>query len=219
MGTATGSPVLAAAPAWPATCCGWLLRHGESDGNATGRVQGQTGGTGLSARGREQVTAAAAAVRRGPLRPVAVVSSDLQRCRETAGVLAGALDLPVSWDADLRERSFGVLEGRSWDDVPGAAVGVVGGVVVDAGVRPPGGESVADLTARVARALGRAARLGGPVLVVTSGGPVRVATAPGPPAGMPWAPVRHATPFAVCLRRFADRPAPSPGRPLPATIS
>jgi probable phosphoglycerate mutase len=198
-----------AAPPWPGTCCGWLLRHGESDGNAAGRVQGQTGGTGLSARGRAQVAAAAAAFGRGTLRPVAVVSSDLQRCRETAEVLAAVLDLPVTWDADLRERSFGALEGRSWDDVPGAAVGVVGGVVADPGVRPPGGESVDDLSTRVARALGRAARAGGPVLVVTSGGPVRVATAPGPPAGMAWAPVRHATPLAVCLRRFAERALPA----------
>jgi probable phosphoglycerate mutase len=199
---------------WPATCCGWLLRHGESDGNAAGRVQGQTGGTGLSARGREQVAAAAGALADGPLRPAAVVSSDLLRCRETAEVLAAALDLPVTWDAGLRERSFGLLEGRSWDDVPGGAVGIDGGLVTDPGVRPPGGESVADLAERVARALGRAARLGGPVLVVTSGGPIRVATAPGPPAGMPWAPVRHATPFAVCLRRFAV-PAV---RPVPALV-
>jgi probable phosphoglycerate mutase len=207
-----------ASTSWPSTCCGWLLRHGESDGNAVRRVQGQTGGTGLSARGREQVAAAATALGRGPVRPVAVVSSDLLRCRETAGVLAATLDLPVTWDAGLRERSFGVLEGSAWDDVPGAAVGVVGGVVVDPGVRPPGGESVTDLAARVAGALGRAARMGGPVLVVTSGGPIRVATAPGPPAGMPWAPVRHATPFAVCLRRFAVAAAPSPARPVPAGI-
>jgi probable phosphoglycerate mutase len=167
------------------------------------------------------VAAAAAAVGRGPVRPAAVVSSDLLRCRETAAVLAAALDLPVAWDADLRERSFGELEGRSWDHVPGAAVGVVGGLVVDPDVRPPGGESVADLAARVGRALGRAARRAGPVLVVTSGGPVRVATAPVPPSGMPWAPVRHATPFAVCLRRFADPPSPSPlpAPALPAPIS
>jgi len=204
-------------PVWPATCCGWLLRHGESAGNAAGRVQGQTGGTPLSARGRDQVVAAATALDRAPVRPVAVVSSDLQRCRETAGLLAAALAVPVTWDADLRERSFGVLEGRSWDDVPGTAVGVVGGVVVDPGVRPPGGESVADLAARVTRALGRAAQLPGPVLVVTSGGPVRVATAAGPPLGMPWPPVRHATPFAVCLRRFAF-PGALP-RALAPTIS
>ena len=183
------------------------------------RVQGQTGGTGLSARGRAQVAAAAAAAGRAAVRPVAVVSSDLLRCRETAEVLAAALDLPVTWDVGLRERSFGELEGSSWDDVPGAAVGVVGGVVVDPDVRPPGGESVTDLAARVAGALGRAARLGGPVLVVTSGGPIRVATAPGPPDGMPWAPVRHATPFAVCLRRFAVLPAPSPARPVSAGTS
>jgi hypothetical protein len=36
-----------------------------------------------------------------------------------------------------------------------------------------------------------------------------VATAPGPPAGMAWAPVRHATPLAVCLRRFAERALPA----------
>lgn len=199
MTVASGGPA-----AWPGTCCGWLLRHGETDANAAGRVQGQTGGTALSERGRRQVQAAAAGLAEAPLRPTAILSSDLERCRETAAVLAATLALPVEEDARLRERSFGLLEGRCWDGVPGEAVGVVGGHVVDPRVRPAGGESVADLADRVAAVLRDAAALPGPVLVVTHGGPIRVATRTGDLPGMPWGPVPHARPLAVCLRRLGE---------------
>jgi broad specificity phosphatase PhoE len=137
-----------------------------------------------------------------------VVSSDLERCRQTAGVLAEALALPVRYDPDLRERSFGVFEGRPWDDVPDGAVGLAGDRVTSPGTRPPGGESVTDLSRRVAGALDRAGRLPGPVLVVTHGGPIRVARGFGT-AGRPgWPPVPNAVPIPVCLR--GDHPAGAP---------
>jgi broad specificity phosphatase PhoE len=185
---------------WPASCCGWLLRHGETDGNAQGRVQGQSAGTGLSPAGEHQVMAAAAGVWFAPVRPTAIVSSDLERCRQTARVLADVLDLPVRWDPDLRERSFGALEGELWADVAPEAVGTRDGRVVAPTVRPPGGESVADLAERVTRGLLRAAASSGPVVVVTHGGPIRVATGFGLGPVPAWPPVPHATPLGICLR-------------------
>jgi broad specificity phosphatase PhoE len=183
----------------PSGCCAWLLRHGETDGNARGQVQGQTAGTGLSRRGQQQVRAAAAALVRSPVRPAAVVSSDLERCRQTAELLADALDLPVRFDPDLRERSFGELEGRLWADVPPEAVGMRGGRVTGPAVRPPGGESVDDMARRVSRALDRAARDPGPVLVVTHGGPIRVTLGFGREDQPDWPPVPHAVPLGICL--------------------
>jgi probable phosphoglycerate mutase len=185
---------------WPASCCGWLLRHGVTDGNAEGRVQGQGAGTGLSRLGERQVRAAAARVLRTPVRPAAIVSSDLERCRQTAQVLAEALDLPVRLDPDLRERSFGLLEGRLWADLPPAAAGVADGWVTSPSVRPPHGESVDDLAVRVFRALRRAASGPGPVLIVTHGGPIRVATGFGRQPRSAWPAVPHAVPLGVCLR-------------------
>jgi broad specificity phosphatase PhoE len=197
---------------WPATCCGWLVRHGVTDGNRAGLVQGQTGGTALSAEGRRQARAAAAGLLSAGVHPAGVLSSDLERCRQTAGVLADALGLPVHLDPALRERSFGVLEGRRWNDVPGEAVGIVDGRVVDPGAAPPGGESVSDLAARVEDALRRAAARPGPVVLVTHGGPIRVLTHGGDPGqwiGLSWGEVPHAFPMPVCLR--TANPATCPG--------
>jgi probable phosphoglycerate mutase len=192
---------------WPDTCCGWLLRHGMTEGNARGLVQGQGAGTGLSAAGRGQVEAAAAAVLGAPVRPVSIVSSDLERCRQTAAVLAEALELPVRYDADLRERSFGVLEGRLWADVPPDAVGIRDGVVTGPASRPRDGESVADLASRVSRALRRTARYPGPVLIVTHGGPIRVAAGLRQGRFHGWPPVPHARPVPFCLGQLAAEEA------------
>jgi 2,3-bisphosphoglycerate-dependent phosphoglycerate mutase len=47
-----------------------------------------------------------------------LVSSDLTRTAQTAAVIGAALDVEVEFDADLREKSYGVAEGRpqSWLD-------------------------------------------------------------------------------------------------------
>ena len=89
-----------------------LVRHGETDWNATGRIQGSTdiplNDTG---RGQARETAAALAERFSGSHPV-VVSSDLSRAHETARIIAAALDAPEPRTyAPLRERSYGVAEG------------------------------------------------------------------------------------------------------------
>ncbi len=96
-----------------------LVRHGESHWNIEGRIQGQLC-SGLSDRGHAQA-AAFAAVHAGELRDlldtdpdaVQLVSSDLQRARETVAPLAAALELDVTPDPRLRERAYGAWEGRS----------------------------------------------------------------------------------------------------------
>jgi broad specificity phosphatase PhoE len=166
------------------------------------------------------VAVAAGTLRCSPLRPVEVLSSDLLRCRQTADVLAGALGVAVRTEAGLRERSFGVLEGQLWQQVPPAAVGITDGRVTDPLLRPAGGESVADLRHRVRRTLDPLRTRPGPVLVVTHGGPIRVLTGPVDLRGMPWGPVPHAVPVSVCLARpgcpAADRTAAGPVRTVGA---
>jgi bisphosphoglycerate-dependent phosphoglycerate mutase len=87
-----------------------LLRHGQTEVNAGGRLQGRIDAP-LTALGREQAVAAAAGLGRiGP--PTRVVSSPLRRARETAE----AFGLPVEVDERWIELDYGDLDG-----VPAAA--------------------------------------------------------------------------------------------------
>ena len=115
-----------------------LVRHGESEGNARGLVQGQTYDVPLTARGREQAILAARQV--ALLGPTYVVSSALLRAAQTAEAIAATTGLVADEEPRLRERSYGEDEGRPRSEVP--ALG-------DPDLVSPGGESFADVVARV----------------------------------------------------------------------
>ncbi len=93
-----------------------LWRHGQTAWNAGGRVQGQID-TPLSETGLAQ--AAAAAPRLAALEPAVLASSDLRRARTTMDALAALLDVPVTYDPRLRERSFGEWEGLTHAEIGG----------------------------------------------------------------------------------------------------
>ena len=82
-----------------------LWRHGQTDHNLVGRVQGQVD-IPLNATGLAQA-AAAARILASP-RPDRIVSSPLSRARTTAQILADLTGLDIEVEADLIERSFGV---------------------------------------------------------------------------------------------------------------
>jgi uncharacterized phosphatase len=86
-----------------------LIRHGQTDWNLNGLMQGRTD-IPLNATGRAQAEAAAALLDRAEWD--VVVSSTLGRARETAEILARGLGLPVvgAYD-DLVEQDFGAAEG------------------------------------------------------------------------------------------------------------
>lgn len=151
-----------------------LVRHGQSVWNAQRRIQGQSG-AGLTDTGIHQ--AAATAIWLADTHPAArVVSSDLQRCRETASPIGAALAVDVATDVAVRERSFGRWEGMTLQEVEAEDPGLwdqwrTGTDVV----RHVGGESGEDLAERVATAFRQhvdATDDGGTVVVVTHGGPV-----------------------------------------------
>ncbi len=85
-----------------------LWRHGQTDYNAEGRLQGQVD-IPLNELGRAQARAAAEVL--AALEPAAIVSSDLSRALDTGRVLGELTGLEVETDARLRERSFGIWEG------------------------------------------------------------------------------------------------------------
>jgi len=123
-----------------------LVRHGQSEWNAAGLMQGQTAHVPLTELGHRQAAAAAAelaALSRAGTGPGALLSSDLRRAVETAEHCAGATGLPVRTTPALREQGYGVLEGRPsrelWDLVDWT----------DPHWAAEGGESLAQLHARV----------------------------------------------------------------------
>jgi broad specificity phosphatase PhoE len=91
----------------------FLVRHGQSRGNAEGRFGGHTD-TPLSARGHKQAQAVAQALAAEKL--TAIYASDLTRSLETAGPLAQATKLPIISATEFRERSVGVMEGLTFEE-------------------------------------------------------------------------------------------------------
>jgi broad specificity phosphatase PhoE len=85
-----------------------LVRHGETDWNAEGRLQGHTDRP-LSDYGRRQAQRLAEELDSEEL--AAIYSSDLARAHETAAIVGERLDLPVELDPDLREKDWGTWEG------------------------------------------------------------------------------------------------------------
>lgn len=92
-------------------------RHGRTTHNRTGRFQGQFDSQ-LDDLGRRQVADAARrlADRFGP-RTVRVVASDLQRARHTAQAFTALVDVPLQFDARLREVDVGTWTDRDKTDV------------------------------------------------------------------------------------------------------
>ncbi|HEY4624715.1 MAG TPA: histidine phosphatase family protein [Blastococcus sp.] len=118
-----------------------LVRHGQSEWNAAGLMQGQTPHIPLTPLGHAQAEAAAAEL--AGLGPGALLSSDLVRAVQTAEHCARATGLPIVPSPALREQGYGELEGRPsrelWDIVDWT----------DPHWSPPGGESLAELHGRV----------------------------------------------------------------------
>jgi 2,3-bisphosphoglycerate-dependent phosphoglycerate mutase len=145
-----------------------VLRHGQTDANASGRLQGHLP-TPLNLTGVRQANLLAGRLAAFAPAVEAIVSSDLPRATETAGPIASACGLSLRTLPDWRERSFGLLEGKPigdrhlWEAVSGE-------------FDPPGAEPSAELHRRVHGALLSLATEYSDrqlVAVMTHGGPIR----------------------------------------------
>jgi probable phosphomutase (TIGR03848 family) len=87
-----------------------LLRHGRTTANTGGVLAGWTPGVELDEAGMQQAKAVAERLAKVPL--AAVVSSPLERCRQTAEVVAAGRDLEVRTDERLGEARYGEWTGR-----------------------------------------------------------------------------------------------------------
>lgn len=86
-----------------------IVRHGETDWNARKRLQGQID-IPLNERGHAQAAAAAAGLAGETFD--ALYSSDLARTWQTAIPIGAVLGLPVQKVAGLRERHYGLMQGK-----------------------------------------------------------------------------------------------------------
>lgn len=152
-----------------------LWRHGQTDHNVAGRVQGRVD-IPLNEAGRAQAASAAPGL--AALGPAEIVSSPLRRARQTAEALAALTGVDVRVDHGLVERSFGVWEGlgrvrieEGWPEQ--FAVWRAGGDPAGVGVETRGGAA-----ARVGAALGRIAAAAGEttVVVVAHGAAITLGT-------------------------------------------
>lgn len=91
----------------------YLIRHGQSAGNAEGRFGGHSA-TPLSELGFRQAKTTAETLAKEKIE--AIYSSDLLRAVQTATPLAEMLELPVVQTPAFRERHVGVLEGLTFDE-------------------------------------------------------------------------------------------------------
>jgi probable phosphoglycerate mutase len=157
-----------------------LVRHGQSEWNASGRWQGQADPP-LSELGRQQARAASRSL--GALD--AIYASDLQRAAETAAIISGELGVgPVILDPDLRERDAGEWSGLTREEIHERYPGYLPddrhrAFAPDSTAepqRPPGWEPDQPLLRRVLGALARIhdAVRDGDVLAVAHGGVIYV---------------------------------------------
>jgi probable phosphoglycerate mutase len=153
----------------------YLIRHGETDWNAEGRIQGHSD-IELNARGLEQARRLAARLPdEGDFH--ALYASPLKRAYRTAEMIGSALNLAVTPDARLLERSLGMLEGLTMNDIR-EKYPDVHHAWHDGGPRPhiPGEESRDDFVKRVGNFVHaiRANHSDGRVLAVTHGGTINM---------------------------------------------
>lgn len=147
-----------------------LIRHGETDWNRELRFQGQVD-VALNETGLEQARRLAARMRGE--RANSLYMSDLLRARQTAEPIAGQLSLQGVADAQLREQSFGIVDGMRSDDIQQQYPDEwAGWLRFDENFCMPQGETTRQFHARVMDAIYRLAgdHANETVVVVTHGG-------------------------------------------------
>ena len=131
-----------------------LVRHGRTTANASGLLAGRTPGVELDSVGRDQAAATGARLAVVPL--AGVVSSPLERCRQTAQFIldrqSGAPHTPI--DEGLTECDYGSWQGRTLEELAKEDLWKTVQSQPSA-VTFPGGESMAAMQARSVAAVRR----------------------------------------------------------------
>ncbi|MEW6226672.1 MAG: alpha-ribazole phosphatase [Bacillota bacterium] len=151
----------------------YLVRHGETEATRQLRYQGK-GDSGLTEQGLCQARQVASVLRGEPVSHV--FSSDMRRAVETAKVIAQEHGLTPIQLPSLREVDFGEWEGLTFQEISHKYPDLVDKWLRDpVNTRPPGGETLLEMSQRVLTCLDRIAEscVEGVVVVVSHGGPAR----------------------------------------------
>jgi glucosyl-3-phosphoglycerate phosphatase len=128
-----------------------MWRHGETDYNATGRMQGHLDSQ-LTEVGRNQARFAVPVLAR--FSPDIVVTSDLRRAMDTATTFTEVTGVPLRVDKRLRETNLGLWQGMTSAEVDEQWPGSRQIWQTDPTWTPPGGESRLEVAARAAEVVG-----------------------------------------------------------------
>lgn len=140
----------------------YFIRHGESQANVDHVFAGINRPAPLTQIGRKQARMAARGILDKNIKIDEIVSSPLERARETAEIIADILGIAhsgIAFDVRLIEYDVGKLAGKPTHGVTSAQL-----------VGATGAEDPVLFQARVMEALAEAARFGGRVLLVSHGG-------------------------------------------------
>lgn len=191
-----------------------LVRHGVTEHTAAKRFSGGLGGDNppLSEDGRAQARAAAQWLAALGDRVDAVLSSPVRRTRETAEVVAAALDLPVSEEPGFAEMEFGSWDGLTFLEVAERDQAGLDAWLGSLEVPPPGGESFRQVEERVLAGLARVLEehAGRTVVVVSHVTPIKtlVAHAMGAPLDAVFR--MELSPASISVVSFYPEPGQAP---------
>ena len=156
-----------------------LIRHGITDYTAASRLDGRGGADpSLNDTGREQAAAAGRATAHllaGA--PARVLTSSLARAKQTGEAVAAAVGVSPEVDPDFDEQNFGDWDGASIPDLVRDFPDELAAMRNDPDYARPGGESHAELAARVVAAFERVVAAGGTTVVVCHRKPIMVVLA------------------------------------------
>jgi len=179
----------------------WVVRHGRTEANASGLLLGRADPS-LDATGRQQ------AARLAEYLPAAtIVTSPLQRCVETAQIIAAGAGAPIEPRVDERliELDYGQWDLTPLQEVP---AGSWAQWRADDDFRPPGGESLTELSGRVSQLLDEMAQRSteiDDVVMVTHVSPIKAAMAWALGVGIAVSWRSHVVPASITSIHVSER--------------
>jgi broad specificity phosphatase PhoE len=159
-----------------------LVRHGQTAANRDALLVGRIDPP-LTELGEAQ--AQRLGERLKGTKPSLILSSPLSRTRDTANAIAASTGLPVQIEERLIEMNYGEWDGKPIADIP---IEVWRQWRADPEFKPPGGESLHDVSMRVGSLMGELLLTDDPVIVVSHVSPIKAALtwALGAPDQMVW---------------------------------
>jgi probable phosphoglycerate mutase len=129
-----------------------FIRHGQSLWNADHRLPGQLPGNPLTDAGRQQAARLANALSVLPISTI--ISSPLERARQTAEILADARHIPIQFEPALMDTDVGEFAGKDYNEIRKSDE-VWKAFVRNPTVAPPGVESFPQVQERAVTAVER----------------------------------------------------------------